>query len=214
MPDEDFFMIRPKLVLAFLGFIASACSEKGNYSGRAEPNTQKPSSTAQSENSTTVAKPSSSSSPKPPQSPALTPTPKVQPYGQCQNPCSGVEKVFLNSKFNKWVKVVLCSSARYDILMSEAETGPFYKIGDTSGHGQDHCELVNNSFSTLSSDDDVKSGNCPTCNVAGAGSVTNLPEIFGKNIYSRSRMGEQFALGAATNWGIHTSCWYECGVNF
>lgn len=207
-------MIRRRLVLALVGFMTNACSEKGDYSGRAEPKTQKASSTAQSENAITAAKPLAAPSPEPPQLPALATPPRVQPYGQCQNPCSGTEKVFLNSKYNKWVKVVLCSPSRFDILMSEAETGPFYKVGDTGGHGQDHCELVNNSFSTLSSDDDVKSGNCPTCTVAGAGSVTNLPEIFGKNIYSRSRMGEQFALGAATSWGIHTSCWYECGVNF
>lgn len=207
-------MIRTSLLLALVGLITTACSEKANYSARTEPNTQKPKNTAQSENATTVAAPTQTSTSAPTQAPVVQSTPRVPAYGQCQNPCMGAEKVFLNSKYNKWVKVVLCSPSRYDILMSEAETGPFYKVGDTGGHGQDHCELVNNSFAPLVSDDDVKSGNCPTCNVAGAGSVTNLPEIFGKNIYSRSKMGEPFTLEPATRWGIHTSCWYECGVNF
>ncbi|MBM3381593.1 MAG: hypothetical protein FJY29_04035 [Betaproteobacteria bacterium] len=209
-------MFRPTLAAMILSTIAMACSEKGNYAGRSEPGTQKPSNTAQAENVASAAKasPTATPSPKQSQSVAVLPAPKVPAYGQCQNPCSGTEKIFRNNKFNKWVKVVLCSPSRYDILMSESESGPFYKVGDTSGHGQDHCEIVNNSFAVLASDDDVKSGNCPNCNVAGAGSVTNLPEIFGKNIYARSRMGEQFTLGTATNWGIHTSCWYECGVSF
>ncbi|MEN9530502.1 MAG: hypothetical protein RI932_2375 [Pseudomonadota bacterium] len=209
-------MMRPIFAIVLLSFFVNACSEKGNYEGRSEPNTQKLNKTPQSENSTSVAKasPSPSPSPKPSQAAVASPTPRVPAYGQCQNPCSGAEKIFRNSKLNKWVKVVLCSSSRYDILMSESESGPFFKVGDTSGHGQDHCEIVNNSFATLASDDDVKSGNCPSCNVAGAGSVTNLPEIFGKNIYARSRMGEPFTLGTATSWGIHTSCWYECGVSF
>lgn len=207
-------MIRFKLLISLLSLAAVSCSEKSNYSARPAPKVEKPKTNVQSENVTTVAQPVATSSPPPQTPPVVQSTPKVPAYGQCQNPCSGDEKVFLNSKYNKWVKVVLCSPSRYDILMSDAQTGPFYKVGDTGGHGQDHCELVNNSFSTLASDDDVKSGNCPNCNVAGAGSVTNLPDLFGKNIYYRSKMGEQFTLEPATKWGIHTSCWYECGVNF
>ncbi|MEN9810214.1 MAG: hypothetical protein RLZZ488_1781 [Pseudomonadota bacterium] len=201
-------------LISAISFVVVSCSEKSSYSGRSETGTTKPKGSTQSENVTTVAQPASSPPPSQTAAPVEQPLPKVAPYGQCQNPCSGEEKVFLNSKYNKWVKVVLCSSSRYDVLLSDSQSGPFYKVGDTSGHGQDHCELVNNSFATLKSDDDVKSGNCPTCNVAGAGSVTNLPEIFGKNIFHRSKMGEQFTFGAATSSGIHTSCWYECGVSF
>lgn len=201
-------------LLSSLSVLFISCSEKANYSGRSETGTQKPKSSVQSENVTTVAQSETTPTPAAERAPVVQSTPKVPSYGQCQSPCSGDEKVFLNSKYNKWVKVVLCSSSRYDILLSDAQSGPFYKVGDTSGHGQDHCELVNNSFAALKSDDDVKSGNCPTCIVAGAGSVTDLPEIFGKNIFYRSKMGETFTFGAATSSGIHTSCWYECGVNF
>lgn len=149
----------------------------------------------------------------------VTPLPEpvvntVPSYGSCSTPCNGKAVTLLNAKYDKWVKVVLCSPQRYDILMGDSEAGPFYKIGDTGGHGQDHCELVNFEFSDLRSDDDIKSGNCPTCMVQGAGSVTNIPEILGKRIYSRSRWGEQFELRDATSSGIHTSCWYECGVSF
>lgn len=209
MNHTSFFLL--PLSLFFI-----SCSEKANYSGRSETGTQKPKSTTQSENVTTVAQAATtpSATPVPESSPVVQITPKIPSYGQCQNPCSGDEKVFLNSRYNKWVKVVLCSASRYDILLSDAQSGPFSKVGDTSGHGQDHCELVNNSFAALRSDDDVKSGNCPNCEVAGAGSVTNLPDIFGKNIFYRSRMGETFTFGAATSSGIHTSCWYECGVSF
>ncbi|MEY3903755.1 MAG: hypothetical protein RL189_3061 [Pseudomonadota bacterium] len=201
-------------LISGVSFLFMACSEKSNYSGRSETGSQKTKGSTQSENVTTVAQPASSPLPSQTAAPVEQPAAKIPSYGQCQNPCSGEEKVFLNSKYNKWVKVVLCSASRYDVLLIESQAGPFYKVGDTNGHGQDHCELVNNSFATLKSDDDVRSGNCPNCNVAGAGSVTNLPEIFGKNIFHRSRMGETFTFGPATSWGIHTSCWYECGVNF
>lgn len=168
-----------------------------------------------SENATVPVPARESPAPEPAKpSPTSTSTPKVPAYGRCQQPCSGSEKVFLNSRYNKWIKVVLCSSSRYDILMGESQSGPFYKVGDTGGHGQDHCELVNNNFSALVSDDDVKSGNCPTCVVPSAGSVTDLPDLFGKKIYYRSKMGEPFVFDDAVRAGIHTSCWYECGVTF
>jgi hypothetical protein len=144
-----------------------------------------------------------------------TPLSTVVPaYGTCSAPCSGTTRTFKNAKYNKWVKVVLCSSQRYDILMSESESGPFHKVGDSGGHGQDHCELVNPNFADLRSDDDVTSGNCPSCAVQSAGSVTNIPDIYGKKIYLRSRWGQPFELVDATAITTHTSCWYECGVSF
>ncbi|KAI8494927.1 hypothetical protein Bbelb_275320 [Branchiostoma belcheri] len=41
-----------------------------------------------------------------------------------------------------YVGVVLCSPTQYKIFLSDNLNGTFRNIGDTSGHGQDHCELV------------------------------------------------------------------------
>lgn len=147
----------------------------------------------------------------PQQQPDASPTP--QPYGTCQSPCSGATHVLYSPKVNKWVQVVLCSPQRYDIFVGEQQSGPFYKVGDTAGHGQDHCELVNPSF-TLSHEDMVDSGNCPTCKVQGAGSVQNIPWLWNKQMYWRANMGQPLTFGIAQKGSIHTSCWYECGVSF
>jgi hypothetical protein len=134
-------------------------------------------------------------------------------YGSCAAPCSGAKRVFFNSRYGKWIQVVLCTPEVYDLFMGESQNGPFYKIGDTGGHGQDHCELVNNAF-TMPNNDDINSGNCPTCQVTGAGSVQNIPELWGTNVYHRSDIGEPFEFEQALQWGIHTSCTYSCGVSF
>ena len=134
-------------------------------------------------------------------------------YGTCGAPCAGESKVIYNEKYHKYVKVVLCSRERYDLFMGEAEAGPFYKIGDNSGHGQDHCELVNPTF-TNPIDDDVASGTCPTCRVMSAGNQI-IPALWGIKMYHRSRMNEGFQLAEdVTQRGILTSCWYECGASF
>jgi hypothetical protein len=33
-------------------------------------------------------------------------------------------------------------------------------------------------------------------------------------MYVRQYFGEAFELESAERWGIHTACWYECGVSF
>jgi len=135
------------------------------------------------------------------------------PYGSCKTPCSGASHLLYNQKYSKWVKVVLCSPARYDIFMGEQQSGPFYKVGDTGGHGQDHCELVNPAF-TLTHEDYINSGNCPTCKLWSAGSVQNIPWLWNTPMYWRSKLGDPFTFGTAQKSSIHTSCWYECGVSF
>lgn len=137
----------------------------------------------------------------------------AQPYGTCTTPCSGKAQVLHNSKYNKWIKLVLCSPSRYDIFMGEAQSGPFYKVGDTAGGGEDHCELVNPSF-TMTNSDGIRSGNCPTCWLQGAGSVSGIPWLWGTPMYWRDYLGEPFNFGPANHQGIHTACWYECGVTF
>ncbi len=135
-------------------------------------------------------------------------------WGNCDVHCSGAEHVIHNAAYGVWVEVVLCSPDRYDLLLGASQAGPFYKIGDTAGHGQDHCELVNPGF-TIPNEDDINSGSCSTCAAAGAGSVVNIPELFETPMYVRAHFGEPFELTpSADRWGIHTSCWYECGVSF
>ena len=136
-----------------------------------------------------------------------------QAYGRCKTACAGATQVFHNAKYDKWVQVVLCTSRRYEILLGDTESGPFYKVGDKAGHGQDHCELVNPSF-TLAVEDSISSGNCPSCAVGGAGSVVDIPWLSGKPIYTRGAWGKPFLLEKADKIFIHTSCWYECGVAF
>ena len=134
--------------------------------------------------------------------------------GNCDVQCSGAEHVTYNAEYGVWIKVVLCSSQRYDLLMGASQTGPFYKIGDTAGHGQDHCELVNPGF-TIPNEDDINSGTCSTCYVEYAGSIVDIPELFETPVYYRAYFGEPFEFTpSADRGGIHTSCWYECGVSF
>jgi hypothetical protein len=135
------------------------------------------------------------------------------PYGRCDERCEGETRVFFNAAYGLWVQVVLCSPSRYDILLGASESGPFRKVGDDSNHGEDHCELVSPSF-TLDDDGDENSGSCTTCSVPSAGSVTGIPELLGTPMYVRQYFGEAFELESAERWGIHTACWYECGVSF
>lgn len=222
-----FILIKLLLMLALHGCAQSnfntapKAHNTGTKAASVEDQVQKTSPPPQSQ-SQSQSQPPPQSQAQPPKletAKAATPTPeptanRVPVYGSCTSPCSGEEVTFFNAKYRKWIKVVLCSQKRYDILMGESEAGPFYKVGDEGGHGQDHCELVNSGFSDLRSDDDVTSGNCPSCKVHSAGSVTDIPAIFGTKIFSRSRWGEQFEFRDATLRGIHTSCWYECGVTF
>lgn len=138
-------------------------------------------------------------------------------YGACRERCEGETHVFFHATYGLWVQVVLCSPSRYDILLGATESGPFRKVGDRGGHGQDHCELVSPSF-TLRSEDDENSGSCTTCNVESAGSVMAIPELSRTPMYVRDRFGEPFELEVAetapAGWAIHTACWYECGVSF
>ncbi len=135
-------------------------------------------------------------------------------YGSaCAKPCGGSTRVMHNAKYGKWIKVVRCSPQRYDLLMGSTKAGPFYKIGDGGGHGQDHCELVNPSF-TITNDDTITSGSCKSCKVKGVGNVQGLSGLKGSSVYHRSSFGKPFKLTpVSATVGIHTSCWYECGVS-
>jgi len=122
-------------------------------------------------------------------------------------PCTGARWVKYLSKYSKWVGVILCTGTRYKIFLSDAKSGTYHQVGDYAGNGQDHCELVNPSF-TITNEDDVKSGGCTTCNLGPmlnpAGSEAG---------WSRSKFGDPFKL--ETPWptyNLYTVQWYECGV--
>lgn len=134
----------------------------------------------------------------------------------CGPPCAGPERIVFHAKSQKYVKAVLCSPTRYDLFMSDSASGPFFKIGDTAGNGQDHCELVNAAF-TLKNEDDVASGSCPSCQVMSASRVVWIPSLRDGAIYYRGYLGEPFRLTskiAAEAPGADTACWYECGARF
>ncbi|EPX55004.1 hypothetical protein D187_009743 [Cystobacter fuscus DSM 2262] len=120
--------------------------------------------------------------------------------------CTGARYVRYVSKYSKWVGAVLCgSNTRYKLYMSDSQTGTYYQLADYSGHGQDHCELVNTQF-TLPNDDDITSGGCTSC------ALGNLIDPIGVPVYSRGYFGEAFNLVTAKDWGDLSTDAYECGV--
>ena len=130
----------------------------------------------------------------------------------CSERCDGaVSYVDQTAKYGLWVKVVRCKSpGRYDLFLGPTASGPFSKIGDDNLSGQDHCELVNPSF-TMADDATMSVGQ-----VEYGGAVYEYPAAYGVSVYHRAHIGQafQFAADATTTKNTLTSCWYECGVNF
>ncbi|XP_066292098.1 MAM and LDL-receptor class A domain-containing protein 1-like isoform X1 [Branchiostoma lanceolatum] len=97
-----------------------------------------------------------------------------------------------------YVGVVLCSPTQYKIFLSEDIAGMFRNIGDHSGHGQDHCELVGTSSDPPSSSLDPDYQTC-----SGVG-------------YWRYHRGNNFTYGAigdgSVNGNVWYGRWYRCGV--
>lgn len=148
-------------------------------------------------------------------------------FGTCTVPCRGPTKSFYNDKYKKHVLVVHCSADTYDILLAESAAGPYFKLADRNGGGEDHCELLNESLALESSATTARelafpSAGCPTCKLQS--SHVSVKEYMDKNgqteYYSRSYFGEPFErlrLGdpAASTIQLHyTPCWYSCGVKF
>ncbi|CAH1274043.1 CSMD3 [Branchiostoma lanceolatum] len=97
-----------------------------------------------------------------------------------------------------YVGVVLCSPTQYKILLSDNITGTFRNIGDRSGHGEDHCELVGASSDPPSSSLDPDYRTCK-----------------GKGFW-RLRRGYTFRYGSIGDGSINGyrryGRWYRCGV--
>lgn len=107
--------------------------------------------------------------------------------------------------YGVWVGAILCGDAtRYKLYMSGALDQPFVDIADYAGNGQDHCELVNSTF-TIPDEDDITSGGT-TC------SVGDIVDPIGIPVYVRSHFGEPFQRVTSQFWADLTTTVYSCGV--
>ncbi|WP_050430751.1 hypothetical protein [Chondromyces crocatus] len=126
--------------------------------------------------------------------------------------CDGARYVSYNATYQKYVGVVLCAEDRYKLYLGESEGGVFYQIGDYAGHGQDHCELVNPTF-TLPDEDDIQSGGCVDCATSADSSWYANP--VGTQGYSRGVFGEGFTFEPLwPEYNLYTVDWLSCGVSF
>jgi PKD repeat protein len=120
--------------------------------------------------------------------------------------CTGPTLTGFSERYGVWVGAQLCGSSNtYKLYMSTAQNGTYYQIVDYGGHGQDHCELINPSF-TIPNDDDITSGTCKNCAVGG------LVDVQNETVFVRSRIGEPFTQATAAFWGDLTTDTYTCGV--
>ncbi len=120
--------------------------------------------------------------------------------------CDGERFVRYASEYGTWVGAEVCAPGLYKLYMSDREYGTYYEIADYAGHGQDHCELVNDQF-TLPNEDDITSGGCTDCAVGGVIDLIDVP------VYVRGYYGERFELTISGFWGDLTTPWYRCGVD-
>ncbi|XP_061193363.1 uncharacterized protein LOC133201581 [Saccostrea echinata] len=114
------------------------------------------------------------------------------------NGCAGGPEYVKKTEFTSapLVGVVLCTPTRYKLFLGENLTTTFFNIGDGSGSGQDHCELVGGSQTTA----------------IIPGDYNKSPAVTG---YFRSHEGQEFQFGKI---GIAQSSYYfnsylECGVS-
>jgi hypothetical protein len=129
----------------------------------------------------------------------------------------GARYVKYSSEYGLWIGAELCSADSYKLYLSDRRDGRYAPIADGGGHGQDHCELVNPTF-TLPNDDEITSGTCKNCSVtpydpwSWPGAVP---------VYVRYKVGDPFTRETWLRWEDpggepisphHTSSQYSCGV--
>jgi len=121
--------------------------------------------------------------------------------------CEGKQLIQYSPKYDVFVGLVLCNDdEQFRLYMSDSFNGAYFPVTDTGGHGQDHCELVNDDF-RLPDSDDIKSGGCTTCSTS-----RNLP-LENVVTWSRSGIGMPFQLLKSGVWSYQTSR-LQCGVLF
>lgn len=110
----------------------------------------------------------------------------------------GSTRVRFDAAQSLWVGVTRCASGLERLYLSE-DGSVYLPAGDSSGHGQDHCELIQPGFQALSNDDDITSGGCRDCSTTMSVSLEGLDEVF-----VRSRYGERFRRESSSQ-GVMTS---------
>jgi len=122
-------------------------------------------------------------------------------YDDSYTSCYGDQYVKLSGyQVGKYVGVVLCSPTRYKIFLSDDLDGTFLNIGDSSGHGQDHCEFIG--------------GDRPATNIDN--NFWNSPSNRG---YYRSNWSDTPRIGnigggTGSSWtGKFYGRWIECGIS-
>ncbi|MEY4616796.1 MAG: hypothetical protein RJB66_1756 [Pseudomonadota bacterium] len=79
-----------------------------------------------------------------------------------------------------WIGVICCNAdcTEYSIFGSSTQTGTYYPLGDSSGSGEDHCEMVN------------CASQCTVKNYCGYQCQATV------NGWGRANWGESFVFGA------------------
>lgn len=120
--------------------------------------------------------------------------------------CAGDQFIHYEPRAGLWVGVVSCGGTAYRIYLSESESGEYLPAMDTAGHGQDHCELLDPTF-TIPNEDDITSGGCAACSTS-----RNLP-LEGVPGWYRAVFGTAFTFIASTGeWSWQTSQ-LDCAVD-
>jgi hypothetical protein len=124
--------------------------------------------------------------------------------------CNGAKYVRSTTYKGLYVAAIHCSNepkSKVKLLLAASAAGPYREIGDEAGHGQDHCELMNPSF-TLPNSDDINSGNCQTCEIG------SNPKVAASPFYHRSNLGDNFVLQTtAPAVSQQSSPFLNCGVD-
>lgn len=123
--------------------------------------------------------------------------------------CDGAQQVRFDETQQLWVGVVSCEDDTFNQvrLYLSSNGSEFFPATDTAGHGQDHCELISDTFGSLRLDDDITSGGCEACSTSQNISIEYLP------VFNRSGSGERFVFERSDEWSWQTSR-LTCGRMF
>lgn len=123
--------------------------------------------------------------------------------------CAGGKSyVKFSSEYQLWIGAELCSATDYKLYLAQDPNGRFDAIADGGGHGQDHCELVNDGF-TLPNDDEITSGTCSECSVESLSFVYPGPI----SVWTRYAIDTPFSHEEVWPAQHYTSSSYHCGVS-
>ena len=119
--------------------------------------------------------------------------------------CDGPSFRRFDARYGLWVGLVSCGDAGYRFFLSEVAEGPYLPATDSSGHGQDFCELVDPSF-RIELGDVISSGGCTECAIG-----SNYSFVSGE-VFVRSSFGERFVRTEAISWGPYQSSVIRCAT--